>query len=211
MRLSQIGQRFRRWAPHEHHHVDLEALVPRLTYLFWEATLGCYLACLAGIHIASVLADGGICGCPNVPRSLVQGHIRTDRLKDVWEQRFEAFRDRSWMRHATRCEACTEFPSCKGNSMHLWDTERGGPKMCHHRMLRYSSASEGLRSPRQRIRSSDRVSGRPPIPTAFGGRNPDRADDGIRRRRQAAAPGSTDPGLWVADSGGSWSRRSDLN
>jgi radical SAM protein with 4Fe4S-binding SPASM domain len=95
-------------------------------------------ACLAGIRIASVLADGGICGCPNVPRSLVQGNIRTDRLQDVWEQRFGTFRDRSWMRRATQCEACIEFPACKGNSMHLWDTELGGPKMCHYQMLSWN-------------------------------------------------------------------------
>jgi radical SAM protein with 4Fe4S-binding SPASM domain len=94
-----------------------------------------YFACLAGIRIASVLADGGIGGCPNVPRSLVQGNIRTDRLKDVWEGRFQPFRDRSWMRHAVNCAACTQFPQCKGNSMHLWDTGLGGPKMCHYQML----------------------------------------------------------------------------
>jgi radical SAM protein with 4Fe4S-binding SPASM domain len=94
-----------------------------------------YFACLAGVRIASVLADGGIGGCPNVPRSLVQGNIRTDRLKDVWEGRFQPFRDRSWMRRAADCAACAQFPQCRGNSMHLWDTELGGPKMCHHHML----------------------------------------------------------------------------
>jgi radical SAM protein with 4Fe4S-binding SPASM domain len=99
-------------------------------------------ACLAGIRIASVLADGGIGGCPNVPRSLVQGNIRTDRLKDVWERRFQAFRDRSWMRHAVGCEKCPEFPSCKGNSLHLWDAELGGPKMCHYQMLATDKPTE---------------------------------------------------------------------
>jgi radical SAM protein with 4Fe4S-binding SPASM domain len=92
-------------------------------------------ACLAGIRIASVLADGGIGGCPNVPRSLVQGNIRTDRLQDVWNQRFQVFRDRSWMRHAAGCETCPTFPVCKGNSLHLWDPDLGRPKMCHYRML----------------------------------------------------------------------------
>jgi radical SAM protein with 4Fe4S-binding SPASM domain len=94
-----------------------------------------HYACLAGICIASVLADGGIGGCPNVPRSLVQGNIRTDCLMDVWEHRFQVFRDRSWMRHAARCEQCLEFPVCQGNSLHLWDTDLGGPKMCHYQML----------------------------------------------------------------------------
>jgi radical SAM protein with 4Fe4S-binding SPASM domain len=92
-------------------------------------------ACLAGIRVASVLADGGIGGCPNVPRSMVQGNVRTDRMKDVWEQRFQAFRNRSWMRHAARCKDCREFPVCQGNSLHLWDPETGRPKMCHFQML----------------------------------------------------------------------------
>ncbi len=97
-------------------------------------------ACLAGIRIAAVLADGGIGACPNVPRSLVQGNIRTDGLKDVWERRFQAFRNRSWMRCAARCEACEVFPACKGNSLHLWDDERGAPKMCHYQMLSVAEA-----------------------------------------------------------------------
>ncbi len=91
--------------------------------------------CLAGIRVASVLADGSIGGCPNVPRSLIQGNIRTDRLEEVWERRFQMFRDRSWMRRAARCGECPEFPACQGNSLHLWDAELGGPKICHHQML----------------------------------------------------------------------------
>jgi radical SAM protein with 4Fe4S-binding SPASM domain len=85
--------------------------------------------CRAGISIASVLCDGAISACPNLPRSLVQGNIRGDDLLQVWEQRFAPFRDRSWMRQGT-CAACPEWSRCLGNSLHLWDEERRQPARC---------------------------------------------------------------------------------
>ncbi|MBM4397608.1 MAG: radical SAM protein [Deltaproteobacteria bacterium] len=108
-----------------------------------EGFLGCeyerqvrdfFFACLAGIRIASILANGDISGCPNIPRSLVQGNVRTETLKDVWVSRFRKYRDRRWMRQGG-CAGCGEFAICKGNSMHLWDSETGGPKLCHLRIL----------------------------------------------------------------------------
>jgi radical SAM protein with 4Fe4S-binding SPASM domain len=94
-----------------------------------------YFACLAGVRIASILANGDISGCPNIPRTLVQGNIRRDRFKDVWDHGFDRYRDRSWMRQGA-CADCGDFAICKGNSMHLWDSQTGGPKLCHRAMLR---------------------------------------------------------------------------
>lgn len=108
-----------------------------------EGYLGCgyernvrdfYYACFAGVRIASILANGDISGCPNIPRTLAQGNVRKESLKSVWENGFAPFRDRSWMRQGP-CADCGDFPICKGNSMHLWDSETGGPKLCHARML----------------------------------------------------------------------------
>ncbi len=109
-----------------------------------EGFLGCdyerqvrdfFFACFAGVRIASILSNGDISGCPNIPRSLVQGNIRNEALKQVWETRFQKYRDRSWMRQGA-CEGCRDFGICKGNSMHLWDSETGGPKLCHVDLLR---------------------------------------------------------------------------
>lgn len=78
--------------------------------------------CRAGISIGSVLCDGSISGCPNISRSLIQGNIRTDDFKDVWDNRYQQFRDRGWMKQGP-CVECKDWKKCKGNSMHLWDDE----------------------------------------------------------------------------------------
>lgn len=85
--------------------------------------------CRAGISIGSVLCDGTICACPNVSRQLAQGNVRTDDLHDVWENRFQAFRDRAWMRRGP-CTDCAEWRRCHGNSMHLYDDEAGHTGVC---------------------------------------------------------------------------------
>jgi len=91
--------------------------------------------CRAGICIGSVLADGAISACPNISRSLVQGNIRDDDFKVVWEERFDKFRDRSWMR-AGPCVECGHWRRCLGNSMHLWDDETGRTVRCFHQILK---------------------------------------------------------------------------
>lgn len=113
-----------------------------------EGYLGCqfergvrdfFYACFAGVRIASILADGGVTGCPNNPRSLVQGNIRERSFDDIWNNEFRKFRDRDWMKQGD-CAKCRDFGICKGNSMHLWDTERSGPKVCHLKMLKESGS-----------------------------------------------------------------------
>ena len=122
-----------------------------------EGYLGCgherrvrdfYYCCFAGIRIASILANGDISGCPNIPRTLVQGNVRSDSFREVWDRRFQKYRDRSWMKQGL-CVGCRDFRICKGNSMHLWDTETGGPKLCHARML--EEAETGRAAPCVRV------------------------------------------------------------
>lgn len=85
--------------------------------------------CRAGICIASVLCDGAISACPNISRTLVQGNIRTDDFKTVWESRFQAFSDRSWLKVAD-CADCRHWSRCQGNSLHLWDDETATTGRC---------------------------------------------------------------------------------
>lgn len=86
--------------------------------------------CRAGISIGSVLADGAVSACPNITRELVQGNIRTDDFFEVWENRFQPFRDRNWMKTGD-CADCKERRRCKGNSMHLWNHEKKRTERCY--------------------------------------------------------------------------------
>lgn len=85
--------------------------------------------CRAGIAIGSVLCDGTISACPNISRSLAQGNIRTDDFKKVWDERFQLFRDRSWMRQG-ECASCSKWSRCMGNSLHLWDADNNRTLRC---------------------------------------------------------------------------------
>ena len=91
--------------------------------------------CRAGIAVASVLCDGSISACPSISRALVQGNIRDTALRRVWDERFERFRDRSWLRTG-RCETCRDFGRCQGNSLHLWDETDGEDRHCTLDLLR---------------------------------------------------------------------------
>lgn len=86
--------------------------------------------CFAGTHLASVLYNGDIYVCPNVPRvkELIQGNIKIDSLADKWIHGFEPFRNRKTNED---CENCKYFKDCKGDSLHTWDFENNKPKFCY--------------------------------------------------------------------------------
>ncbi|MBU1218930.1 radical SAM protein [Myxococcota bacterium] len=90
--------------------------------------------CRAGVNISGIMADGTISACPNLPQWFAQGNIKTDSFVNVWENRYDIFRDRVWMKKGI-CENCPEFPVCQGNSLHIWDPETNQPSWCHYRIL----------------------------------------------------------------------------
>lgn len=85
--------------------------------------------CRAGVNVASILCDGSISACPSIRFDHKQGNIHQDNLWEVWEQRFEKYRDRSWARTGI-CTNCKEWKYCQGNGMHLHDDE-GNLLVCH--------------------------------------------------------------------------------
>jgi radical SAM enzyme (rSAM/lipoprotein system) len=93
-----------------------------------------FFKCNAGVHVASVLADGSISACPSIRSNFHQGNIYTDRLIDVWNNRFQPFRDRSWARKG-QCADCAMFRYCEGSGMHLYD-DRGELMFCHYKRFR---------------------------------------------------------------------------
>ena len=94
-----------------------------------------YFHCPAGIEIASILYDGAISACPSLPRTLVEGNIRTDDFATVWREKFRRYRDREGTRRKGPCESCMWWQYCEGGSLHLWDWEREEPRLCHYRLL----------------------------------------------------------------------------
>jgi radical SAM protein with 4Fe4S-binding SPASM domain len=90
--------------------------------------------CRAGVNIAGIMADGSIAACPNLPAWMAQGNVAGDDFVDVWEKKYELFRDRSWMKQG-ECASCAQWKVCRGNSLHLWDDRKNGPCWCHFRIL----------------------------------------------------------------------------
>ena len=88
--------------------------------------------CRAGVNIASVLIDGRICACPNIDRDrFSQGSIYEDSLWQVWQGRFEPFRDRRWARTGP-CGNCRAWRNCLGGGMHNWHGPSGEVLQCHY-------------------------------------------------------------------------------
>jgi radical SAM protein with 4Fe4S-binding SPASM domain len=116
----------------------------------WEREIRRYFHyCNAGTTTGGILSNGDIMACPSIPREFVQGNVRADDFVEVWNDRFETFRDRSWMRRGP-CGDCDQFRHCRGGGLHLWDSERGCTKVCHYGMV---EAYE--RGRRERMRSPE--------------------------------------------------------
>jgi radical SAM enzyme (rSAM/lipoprotein system) len=90
--------------------------------------------CSAGISVASILIDGSISACTSIRGKYYQGNIYKDSFWDVWENGFQPYRDRSWMKELAPCKDCKAFSFCEGNGMHL-RREDGSLMLCHlHRL-----------------------------------------------------------------------------
>ena len=90
--------------------------------------------CAAGLSIASILIDGSISACTSIRGRYYQGNIYKDRFWDVWENGFEQYRNRDWMRKQTPCNDCKMWQYCEGNGMHL-RREDGSLMFCHLQRL----------------------------------------------------------------------------
>lgn len=105
-------------------YVDAYEMKVRDTFFF----------CRAGINIASVLIDGSICACPNIDRNFAQGNIYKDNFYSVWQNKYQIFRDRNWLKQGI-CKDCSKFAQCLGNGFHLWQKDKPNVLVCHRNML----------------------------------------------------------------------------
>ena len=91
--------------------------------------------CGAGLFIASILANGDICACPNIRHaSLIQGNIKKDSFVDVWENKYEIFRKKRITTNS-KCKKCKSFKYCRGDSFHTWNYDEKVPNMCMKELL----------------------------------------------------------------------------
>ena len=90
-----------------------------------------YFICGTGLTVASILSNGDIFVCPNVPRrkELIQGNIKTDDFVDIWEHRFEPFRN-EFRTSNKKCKKCSHWKYCEGDAFHTWDFDHKEPSIC---------------------------------------------------------------------------------
>ena len=90
-----------------------------------------YWLCNAGVHTASITANGEIRACLDIERrpDLLQGNIRTDRFSEVWETKFAPFRHDLSEENAD-CSACAHKSFCRGDAHHSWDYDAKRPMVC---------------------------------------------------------------------------------
>ena len=90
--------------------------------------------CAAGLSVASILVDGSISACTSIRGKYYQGNIYRDKFWDVWQNRFQPYRDRSWMRRLEPCNRCKVWRYCEGNGMHLREPD-GHLLRCQYHQL----------------------------------------------------------------------------
>lgn len=94
-----------------------------------------YFFCRAGINIGSILIDGSIAACPNIDRSFAQGNIYKDNFYEIWQTKYQLFRDRNWTKTG-KCEKCSYYKDCQGNGMHYWHGTKENVLVCHNEKIK---------------------------------------------------------------------------
>ena len=92
-----------------------------------------FYLCNAGVTVGGVLCDGSISACTSIRSDYHQGNIYADDFMEVWNTRFQPYRDRSWMKKDA-CGDCRFWKYCLGNGMHLRDGD-GNLVRCHLQRL----------------------------------------------------------------------------
>jgi len=90
-----------------------------------------FFYCRSGVEVASIRCDGAISGCTSVRSHMDQGNIYKDDFWDVWQNRFQVMRDRSWTKKG-QCKDCMVWRYCEGSGLHLYD-DNGNLLICHYK------------------------------------------------------------------------------
>ena len=64
----------------------------------------------------------------------MQGNIRTDNFKDVWDNKYKEFRAKDRTK-CEECESCTWWDYCLGGAYHTWNFEENRQSKCPYKMM----------------------------------------------------------------------------
>jgi len=98
-----------------------------------------YFFCRAGVNIGSILIDGSISACPNIDRTFSQGNIYVDHFYEVWQNKFQPFRNREWTQ-VGQCKTCADYKHCQGSGFHNWHGNKQNVLVCHNYKIRTAKA-----------------------------------------------------------------------
>ena len=94
-----------------------------------------FFFCRGGINVGSVMCDGSISACLSVrSKNFIQGNIYRESFMDIWNNRFEILRNRSWTKKG-KCKNCRQWNKCLGNGLHLHHDMESGPAHCNYELL----------------------------------------------------------------------------
>jgi len=94
--------------------------------------------CIAGINNLGILYDGKLASCSNISREFIEGDLRNESIKDVWENRYQRYRNFEWKKVGP-CERCDQWKYCHGGPMHKRGSH-GDMTNCLYRLLQKPEA-----------------------------------------------------------------------
>lgn len=115
-----------------------------------ESYLGCLndhvrnaaFSCRAGLTVAGVMYNGKVGACPELGPAFIQGDLKTDTFTNIWNSKYQIFRDRSWAKKLGPCQKCDKFKFCHGGSLHLYEDPNTPIARCFYQDL---GGEEGCR------------------------------------------------------------------
>ena len=95
-----------------------------------------YFLCNAGIYVASIMENGDVGACLDIPRNVtsIQGNVLRQSFTDIWQNGFSFFRTPLSERNE-RCNGCPSARFCRGGSYHSWNFEKDEPRICFRDIL----------------------------------------------------------------------------
>lgn len=67
--------------------------------------------CGCGWGTCTIMADGGIQGCPSFDKRFDEGNVKEESFRDIWENKFESFRN---LNLPEKCKGCNYLNACRG-------------------------------------------------------------------------------------------------